>query len=95
MVMGAVRALCQFSIVVSQQNHSDLSLKALDDALKRFYQKEGIFWGKKISKSVKAKVNDLLATECFQWCEQKIHKIPAAMVALMNGTEKVSSTKGR
>jgi len=43
MVMGAVEALCQFCLFVSQQNHSDLSLKALDDALKRFYQKKGIF----------------------------------------------------
>jgi len=34
MVMGAVLALCEFSLLVSQQNHSDLSLKALDDELK-------------------------------------------------------------
>jgi hypothetical protein len=32
--MGAVRALCEFSVLVSQQNHSDLSLKALDNELK-------------------------------------------------------------
>jgi len=49
MVMGAVRALCEFSLLVSQQNHSDLSLKALDDALKQFYQKKGIFCGRKMS----------------------------------------------
>ena len=36
MVMGVVWSLCEFSLLVSQQNHSDLSLKALDDALKRF-----------------------------------------------------------
>ena len=36
MVLGAVRALCEFPLLVSQQNHSDLSLTALDDALKRF-----------------------------------------------------------
>jgi tRNA A37 threonylcarbamoyladenosine modification protein TsaB len=41
-VMGAVQEVCEFSLLVSQQNHSDLSLKALDDALKRFYQKKGI-----------------------------------------------------
>jgi len=35
-IIGAVRALCQFPLLVSQQNHSDLSLKALDDAFKRF-----------------------------------------------------------
>jgi len=33
-VMGAVQALCEFSLLVSQQNHSDLSLAVLDDALK-------------------------------------------------------------
>jgi hypothetical protein len=38
MVMGAVRALCEYSLLVSQQNHSDLSLAALDDALKRSYK---------------------------------------------------------
>jgi hypothetical protein len=36
-VMGAVQVLCEFSLLVRQQNHSDLSLKALDDALKQFY----------------------------------------------------------
>jgi len=34
MVMGAVRALFEFSLLVSQQNHSDLSLEVLYDALK-------------------------------------------------------------
>jgi hypothetical protein len=41
MVMGAVRALCEISQLVSQQNHSDLSLQALDDALQGVYQKKG------------------------------------------------------
>jgi hypothetical protein len=43
MVIGAVGALCEFSPLVSQQNHSNLSRKALDDARKQFYQKKGIF----------------------------------------------------
>jgi hypothetical protein len=43
MVMGAVQALCEFSLLVSQQYHSDLSLNPLDNALKRFYQRKGIF----------------------------------------------------
>jgi hypothetical protein len=34
MVMGAVQALCEFCLLVSQRNHSDQSLKALNDALK-------------------------------------------------------------
>ena len=63
MVVGAVRALCEFSLLVSQQNHSDLSLNALDDALKRFNQQKGIFREQTMSKSVKAKVDDLVATE--------------------------------
>jgi len=33
-------------------------------------------------KSAKAKVDDLLATESHQLCEQTIHKIHAAMEAL-------------
>jgi hypothetical protein len=36
-VMVAVRELFEFSLLVSQQNHLDLSLKALDDALTQFY----------------------------------------------------------
>jgi len=34
MVMGAVWVSCEFTLLVSQQNHSDLFLTALDDALK-------------------------------------------------------------
>jgi hypothetical protein len=37
MVMRVVPALCEISLLVSLQNHSDLSLTALDDALKDFY----------------------------------------------------------
>ena len=33
MVMGVVWALCEFSLLVRQQNHSDLSLTAQDDVL--------------------------------------------------------------
>jgi len=95
MVMGAVRALCEFSLLVSQHNHSDLSLKALDDALKRFYRKKGIFGEQKMLKSVKAKVDDLLAMESHQLRKQKIHKIRAAMEALVYGAEKISTTKCR
>jgi len=95
MVMGAVWALCEFSLLVSQQNCSDLSLKALDDALKHLYQRMGIFREHKMSKSAKAKVDDLLATESHQLRDQKIHKIRAAMEALVYGAEKVSTTQRR
>jgi len=43
MVMGAVLAPCEFSLLVSQQNHSDRSLTALDNALKQFYKMKGDF----------------------------------------------------
>jgi hypothetical protein len=66
MVMGVGRALCEFSLLVGQQNHSDLSLTALDDALKRFYKKKGAFRDQKISKSANAQVDEQLATESHQ-----------------------------
>jgi len=61
MVMGAVQASCEFSLLVSQQNHSDLSLAAPDDALKGYHKKKGAFRHHKMSKSAKAKVDELLA----------------------------------
>ena len=45
-----------------------------------------------MSKSAKAKVDDLLATESYQLQKQEIYKIRAAMEALVYGAEKVSST---
>jgi hypothetical protein len=63
MVIEVVQVLCEFSLPFSQQNQSDLSLTALDDTHKRFNQKKGIFREQKILISVKAKVDDLLATE--------------------------------
>jgi hypothetical protein len=95
MVMGAVQALCKFSLLVSQQNHSDLSLNPLDNALKRFYQKKGIFREQKMSKSAMAKVDDLFARQSHLLREQKIHKIRAAMEALVYGAEMVCTTKRR
>jgi hypothetical protein len=35
-VMGAVWAFCEFPLLVSEQNHYDLSLPAVDDARKQF-----------------------------------------------------------
>jgi hypothetical protein len=93
MIMGAMWALCEFSLLVSQQNHSELSLAALDDAFKRFYQKKGIFRAQKVSKSAKGKVDNLLAMESHQLRKQQIHQIRAAMEAHVNGAEKVSATK--
>jgi len=68
--MGVVRALCQFSLLVSQENHSQLSLAALDDALKWVYKKKSAFQEQKMSKSAKAKVDELLARESDHLWEQ-------------------------
>ena len=43
-------------------------------------------------KSAKANVDELLATESHQSHEEKIHRIRAAMEALVYGAEKVSTT---
>jgi len=95
MVMGAVQASCESSLLVSKQNHSDLSLTALDDALKQFYKKKGAFQNQKLSKSAKAKVDELLATESHQLRQQKIHRIRAAMDVQVYGAEKVTTSKRR
>jgi hypothetical protein len=62
-VMGAVRAFCKLSLLVSQQNHSDPSLAALDDALKRFYKKKSAFRAQKMAMSAKANLDEILARE--------------------------------
>jgi len=95
MVMAGVRALCEFCLLVSRQNHSDLSLKALDDALKRVYQRKGIFREQKMSKYAKVNVDALLATGSHQLRERKIHKIRAAMEAHAHGAENFSTTEHR
>jgi len=63
MVMGAVRVFCEFSLLVGQQNHSDLSLTALDNPLKWFYKKKGAFREQTMLKSAKANVDEQLSTE--------------------------------
>jgi hypothetical protein len=63
MVMGAVQAVCEFSLLVSQQSHCDISLTALDNALKRNYKEKGAFWDQKMLKSGKGKVDKQLAIE--------------------------------
>jgi hypothetical protein len=93
--MVAMRTLSQFSLLVSQQNHSDLSLEVLDDAHKRIYPKKGIFREQKMSNSAKAKLGDLVAKEPYHLQEQKILKICAAIEALVYGAEKFSPTKRR
>jgi len=91
MVMGALGALCEFSLHVSQQNHPDLSLTALDDAVTLFHMKKGSFREQHTSKSAKAKVDEQLVTESHQLREQKIHKIRPAMEVQVYGAEKVTT----
>jgi hypothetical protein len=95
MVMGAVRALSEFSPLVSQQNHLDLSLNSLDNALNQFYKKKGAFQDEKMLKPAKAKVDDLSAKESHLLREHKIHKVRAAPEAVVYVAEKVSTTKCR
>jgi len=92
MVIGAVRALCEFSLLVSEKNHSVLSLTALDNAVKQFNKKMGAFRDKKISNSAKAKVNDQLARESDWLQKQKIHKIRTAMEVLVYGAENFTTS---
>jgi len=95
MVIGAVRALCEFSLLVSQHNHCDLSLAALGNALMRFYKKKGAFREQKKWKSAKAKVDEPLARESHDLQQQKIHKIYAALEVPLSGADKVSTSKQR
>jgi len=95
MVMGAVRVLCEFSLVVSQQNHSELSLTALDDTLMWVYSKKGAFRELKMSKSAKAEGDELLVRESHKLQEQKIHTIRAAMEVQVYVAEKVTTTTRR
>jgi len=85
MVMRAVWVLCEFSLLGSQPNDSDLALKALDDALKWFYHKKGVNQEQKMSKSANGKVDEQLARESHQLREQKIDKICSAMRSVCMG----------
>ena len=93
--VGAGRALCEFSLLVSRLTHSDLSITAIDNALRGLHQKKQSFGEQKMSKSAKSKVGDLFATGSHQLHEQKFHKVCAAMEALVCGAGMVSTTKRR
>jgi len=91
MLSGAMQAVCEFSLLVCQQNQSDLSRKALDYALEWFHEKKSAFRAQKILKSAKAKVNDPLARESHQFCKQKIDKISAAMEVLVYRAKNITT----
>jgi len=66
----------------------DLCLKALDNAFKWCYQTMSIFREEKMLKSAKAKVDDPMARESYQLCQQMICKICTATEALGYGAER-------
>jgi len=93
--MGAVQALCEFSLLVSQQYHSDLSLTALDDAQNWVHKNKGAFREQNMMKFPKATGDEQSARESYQLQEQKIHKIHAAMKVQVYGAEKVTTINWR
>ena len=72
---------------------TDLHFADNADALKQFFRKKGAFQDKKMSKSAKAQVDELLARESHQLQEQKIHNNRAAIEVHVYGVEKVTTTR--
>jgi DNA-binding LacI/PurR family transcriptional regulator len=95
MAIGAVQALCELSVLVNQQKYIDLPLAALDDALKRYYNKKGAFRDRKMAKSAKATVDELLGRESHHLQAQKIHRIHAAMELQLDWAERGTTSKRR
>jgi hypothetical protein len=77
--MGAVWAFYYFSLLVSEQNHSDIFLEPLGDALKRFNQMMDIFREDIMSQSAKASVDDHLPMKAHQLGKYQIDMIQAAL----------------
>jgi len=90
-----VQASCEFSLLVSQKIHFDLSLTALDDALKQFYKKKSVFRDLEMLMSAKAKVNEMLAGESHQLREQKTHAMCAVMDVLVYRAQNVTTSNRR
>jgi len=93
MVMIAVWALWEFSLFDRQQNRSDQSLTALDNALMRLYTKMFACHDQGLWKAVKAKVNNLLQREAHQLHEQNINEICAVMDDQVYRVESVETRK--
>jgi hypothetical protein len=93
MVLEEVRALCEWSLLDSQQDQTDLSLTAVDDTMNTFSKNKGAFRDQKMLKSAKTKVNKQLARHSRQLREQKIHKIHGAMEVLGHRAKKVTTSK--
>lgn len=69
MLIIAVQVLCKFTVLVSQQSHSDQSLNGLDTSQMRFWHSGGDFSQLKILMSSMAKVDVQLAIESHQISE--------------------------
>jgi len=78
-ITEAVRPLCEFSPLVSQQNHTNGTLTALHDTQKWLYKKNGAFRAQQMLKPAKAQLNEQFARESHQLWGQQILKICAAM----------------
>jgi len=93
MVPVVVPLVCELSLLVSQQNHSNLSLKPLDDTLKRLYQKKGDFQNQEMLKSVTAIVDEKLVRISHKLRQWIIHKIVDAMKVLEYMNKTFTATK--
>jgi hypothetical protein len=88
MEMGAMRGLCQFSQLLSQQSNSDQSHEALDDVLKRFYQRKGRYQEQTMWNSAKTKVDDVLAPESYQLYETRFPRFVLQWTPLLMGLKR-------
>jgi len=86
-VMGAVLALCEFSLPVSQLTYSNLSLTALSDALTPWNMNNDVIEEQNMSKSAKPNMDEQWARESHYLRTQRIHKTSS-----WNGS---SGVKGR
>jgi len=64
--MGAVQALCECSLLLSQQNNSNLFLTVLDNELKPCYKMKGAFHKRIILKSATINMDELVTRESHQ-----------------------------
>jgi len=74
LVMVAVLALSGYSRLVSQQNHSDLSLKARDHVLKQCFQMHGACQTQKMSQCAMAKLKEQLEETPIRWENNRCNK---------------------
>jgi len=95
MLMATVQAIGDFSLLVSQPNHSDLTHTAVGDVLNAYYKKKRAIQGQTMLKSAKAKVYDQFARKAHLIHDLKIHTICSAKEVQVNGAEMVPTTKQR